>query len=183
MAAIHYCKRCGGVFQAGRPWALFCSDSCARSHKRKDAYVSKFGSGIHCKICGTWFCPMQKYGGNVQHCSDTCSRVSARNSRSQFWRRHGKPRALIYRERSRQRIGPTGNLVRLRKRYPDLPKQCEACGEHRVLDVAHKPGHERNGAWRSKANCTPDKIWILCPTCHALLDRMHYDPSELGLTL
>jgi len=24
-------------------------------------------------------------------------------------------------------------------------------------------------------------VWVLCPTCHALLDRMHYPPEELGL--
>jgi hypothetical protein len=26
-----------------------------------------------------------------------------------------------------------------------------------------------------------DKIWILCPTCHALLDRKHYTPEQLNL--
>ena len=51
-----------------------------------------------------------------------------------------------------------------------------------ALDVAHKPGHERVGAWRSAANCVwPTMVWVLCPTCHALLDRMHYPPEDLGL--
>jgi hypothetical protein len=28
----------------------------------------------------------------------------------------------------------------------------------------------------------PEKVWVLCPTCHRLLDRMNYSPSELGLS-
>jgi hypothetical protein len=60
---------------------------------------------------------------------------------------------------------------------------CESCGEGRVLDVAHKPHARRYGAWRSAQNCKwPDMVWILCPTCHALLDRMNYPPEELRLT-
>jgi len=74
-----------------------------------------------------------------------------------------------------------GNLKRFRNRYPDIEIKCQVCGESRVVDIAHRPGYERNGAWRSIENTTPDKVWILCPTCHALLDRMNYTPEELGL--
>jgi heterodisulfide reductase subunit B len=50
-----------------------------------------------------------------------------------------------------------------------------------VLDIAHKPKYKRKGAWRNVKNTTPEKIWILCPTCHALIDRKGYDPQQLGL--
>lgn len=62
------------------------------------------------------------------------------------------------------------------------PRACEACGETRVLDVAHKPGHERIGRGRrNDLILWPQQVWVLCPTCHALVDRMHYPPKELGL--
>jgi 5-methylcytosine-specific restriction endonuclease McrA len=64
----------------------------------------------------------------------------------------------------------------------DAPKQCQSCGEDRVLDIAHKPDHKRNGSWRSKKNTSMEKVWILCPTCHALIDRNNYDPFSLGLS-
>ena len=68
---------------------------------------------------------------------------------------------------------------------PDAPKFCQSCAETRVLEIAHKPGHERFGERRNNGNQKwPEKVWVLCPTCHRLLDRMHYDPVEdLNLTL
>jgi hypothetical protein len=50
-----------------------------------------------------------------------------------------------------------------------------------VLDIAHRPEHARRGAWSNAANTTPEKVWILCPTCHALLDRLGYSAEQLGL--
>jgi len=72
-------------------------------------------------------------------------------------------------------------LERLWRKYPDLPRRCEACGEARVLDVAHRPGHERNGAWRTMEVMEPHMIWVLCPTCHALLDRLGFTAEQLGI--
>lgn len=134
-----------------------------------------------CRQCETEFAIVkQRADSNRQHCSPECSVKSARASRRRFYQR--KPE--MYREyhrRSRERVGPDGNLKRFYARHPNAPRECESCGESRVLDVAHKPGHERNGAWRSAKNTTAEKVWILCPTCHALIDRMGYDPLELGL--
>ena len=43
---------------------------------------------------------------------------------------------------------------------------------------------ERNGQWRNINNTQwPEQVWVLCPTCHALVDRMRYSPEELGLTI
>lgn len=135
----------------------------------------------NCRYCGTEFAAIkQRADANRQHCSRECAVQSARKSRRQFYQR--KPHKYReYHERRRQKIGPDGNLKRFYSRYPDAPRACQSCGENRVLDVAHKPGHERNGAWRSKENTAIEKIWILCPTCHALLDRMGYSPADLGL--
>jgi hypothetical protein len=134
-----------------------------------------------CRICEKPFPVIrQRADANRQHCSHECAVESARASRRKFYKE--KPhKAVEYHRRSRERLGPDGNLRRFYARYPDAPRSCQSCGESRVLDVAHKPGHERNGAWRSKSNTMIEKVWILCPTCHALLDRMGYSPAELGL--
>jgi len=87
-----------------------------------------------------------------------------------------------YRQNWQAKVGTDSNMLRFRLRFPDAPTSCQSCGETRVLDIAHKPEFRRNGHWRSKENTTwPDKVWILCPTCHALLDRKGYEPSSLGL--
>jgi hypothetical protein len=88
----------------------------------------------------------------------------------------------IYRARTKAKQLPDSNLIRFRRTNLDAPMACESCGETRVLDLAHKPEHRRNGEWRSVKNCSwPERVWVLCPTCHALLDRMNYSPEELGL--
>jgi hypothetical protein len=124
-------------------------------------------------------------GQNKQHCSSECAKKSARESRSKFWEKLGDKKPVKmkeYYDKSRKKLGTDGNLKRFYARFPDAPKVCQACGEGRVLDIAHKPGHERNGSWRSKHNTHLDKVWILCPTCHALIDRKGYDPALLGLS-
>lgn len=72
-------------------------------------------------------------------------------------------------------------LERLYKKYPELSKVCEFCGEDRIVEIAHKPEHKRNGAWMIVGQTTPNKIWILCPTCHNLLDKKGYTPQQLCL--
>jgi hypothetical protein len=72
-------------------------------------------------------------------------------------------------------------LNRIRRRYPDVPTQCESCGENRILEVAHKPEHKRNGMWRIAATMKRHMFWVLCPTCHKLLDRGIRTQQELGL--
>jgi hypothetical protein len=50
-----------------------------------------------------------------------------------------------------------------------------------VLDVAHKPEFARNGAWRNRNTTQRHMFWVLCPTCHALLDRGVMTAQALGL--
>jgi len=177
-----HCIICGKAFEAKTAWAKYCSRKC-QTKKYNDAKGYKLSEGRFCKQCGTQFFPSFETGANQQHCSKECSKKSARESRSTFWEKQKDPKQKMkdYYKKSREKVGPDGNLKRFRNRYPDIEIKCQSCGESRVVDIAHKPGYERNGAWRSIENTTPDKIWILCPTCHALLDRMNYTPEELGL--
>lgn len=180
---IKFCVVCGKPFEAGTAWAKYCSIKC-KSLTYRISKGRTLEKGRYCKQCGTHFFPPLAGGQNRHHCSDECSKKSARESRSKFWEKFGekkKQKMAEYHLKSRKKLGPDGNLKRFYARHPEAPRACQSCGETRVLDVAHKPGHERNGSWRSKKNTTLDKVWILCPTCHALLDRMHYDPKELGL--
>jgi hypothetical protein len=178
-----FCNVCGESFEAKTSRQKYCSRVCSSRYERLRVFNLKAIKGKHCKQCGKFFELVLENGNSRQHCSPECSRKSAMQSRTKFW--HNLPDKKVkyqqYSKAYKEKVGPDGNLKRLYSRYPDLPKACQSCGENRVLDIAHKPGHERNGAWRSLKNCSPEKIWILCPTCHSLLDRMHYKPSELGL--
>jgi len=173
-----HCIYCGDEFEAVTAWHKACSRSCQNKARRRSAPKKP----RYCKQCGVSF-DYDITQHNRQHCSAECAQKSARESRSAFWKKQKDPNAKrkAYDKRTREKIGADGNLKRFRKRYPDAPTKCQACGEGRVLDIAHKPEFERKGAWRSKANTERHKVWILCPTCHALLDRMNYKPSEIGL--
>ena len=178
---MKYCVSCGAAFEAVTAWHKFCTEACGQRHKRKAKNLPIRGEGRYCRQCGVCFCPLYRQGGNQQHCSADCSKRSARESRSRFYERNPQKDAE-YRERRKAKRLPEGNMIRYRVRYPDAPTACQACGETRVLDIAHRPEHRRNGSWRSRKNSTPEKVWILCPTCHALIDRMGYDPATLGLS-
>lgn len=175
---IIHCKSCGVDFMPKVRWQLYCSDKCHTSFNNnlKKVSLDDEKRTRFCKRCGTKFL----YGDGQmakQHCSDKCSSDSARLSRTKY----SKVPINIEKKRTNERKRKIGNIERVYNRYPELPKSCQSCGESRVLDIAHKPEFRRNGAWRSASNCTPEKIWILCPTCHALLDRKHYAPESLGL--
>jgi hypothetical protein len=73
--------------------------------------------------------------------------------------------------------------IRVRKKYPNLPTACQArgCNEARVLDFAHRPEFKMNGAWRSIDLYQPHMIWVLCPTCHRVLDEKIETPEQMGL--
>lgn len=180
---VKFCVHCGDSFVANTAWAKYCSRACeGKQYRRRKGLISDIGR--YCKQCGKHFVP--PYNENHKlHCSKDCAVKSARESRSRFWNKQPnvKEKKAEYYKKSREKIGPDGNLKRHFSRFPDAPKACQSCGERRVLDVAHKPGFERKGAWRSVKNTKPEMVWILCPTCHALLDRMHYAPSDLGLSV
>lgn len=182
-----YCIECGTPFEASNGKHKHCSERCSNltGKRRAITYKPLFESGRFCRQCGKHFdIPKGSGANNKWHCSASCALKSARESRLKFWKRPGAVEARkTYNLRHRVKVGPDGNLKRFYRLHPEAPRECQSCGESRVLDVAHKPSHRRNGAWRSVKNTKwPDFVWVLCPTCHALLDRMHYPPSELGLS-
>lgn len=177
------CTMCGTRFEAKTSWQRYCSRKCSSKRYRESKGV-KVDQGRHCKRCGTLFYPPRKGGANKQHCSQECSRESAKLSRKRMY--ENDPAKLVkHRADAKARAKASGRketpLARIWRWWPDVPRECQSCGESRVLDVAHRPDHARNGAWRTKANCQPHMIWILCPTCHALLDRLGYTAEQLGL--
>lgn len=174
-----HCVECGTVMPGSHIHRKYCSSRC-KARYRKVTGPSDPISHHNCRICGTQFAigPGQ---GNKWLCSNDCRKASVAKSVRTFHERRPQQEA-IYRQRTRDKRLPDSNLVRFYRTNPDAPKACECCGETRVLDVAHRPDHPRLGAWRSSANCKwPEMVWVLCPTCHALLDRMNYHPCDLGL--
>ena len=175
-----HCVKCGVLFEATNSWHIFCSQPCKTSRRWETIRNSKPINMRHCRQCGTQIDIVNRSDANRNHCSDSCAIKSARESRSRFFKKNPK-KSKEYHAKSKEKLGPDGNLKRFYSRHPGAPRECQSCGERRVLDVAHRPEHSRNGAWRSVKNTTLEKVWILCPTCHALLDRMHYAPADLGL--
>ena len=180
MPITKQCKGCGEVHEFLRKDGEFCSQKCGakwRWANRPNPVTEHI-----CRTCGKTF-PIRPDQNQKWTCSDECRR--ARVSKIvREWHIRNPDRQSIYRQRTKDKQLPESNLVRFRRSNPDAPMSCESCGEIRVLDVAHKPGYERNGQWRNSKNCKwPEMVWVLCPTCHALIDRMRYSPQELGLKL
>jgi hypothetical protein len=126
--------------------------------------------------------PKAHKGNNKWYCSDVCSTEAARQSRCRFYKRNPN-KISEYRNAAinrNKKAGITdGNLTRFYKRFPDAPRQCEACGESRIVEISHKPEFKRNGMWRSAKNTQLHMVWILCPTCHRLMDRKNYTFERL----
>lgn len=174
------CIHCGKDFEPKRKDSKYCSRSCGAAYKFS-LLPKVTDSGRTCIVCGKHF-PLNRNQGQKKTCSDGCRRARVAQIIRE-WHKRNPDRESLYRQRTKEKQPPGTNLVRFYRHNPGAPNACESCGENRVLDVAHKPGHERNGQWRNKNNTKwPQKVWILCPTCHALIDRMHYSPEELGLT-
>lgn len=72
-----------------------------------------------------------------------------------------------------------GLTQRFFDRYPDRKKECESCGETRIVELAHKI--PRMGACRTLKNTKSEDVWILCPTCHRCLDFGIQTKEELGI--
>lgn len=176
---LRTCDHCGIEYSFRRSDSRFCSQKCGAAF-RWAAAPKDTDKARSCRVCGKQFFAT-KDANQKRTCSDECRRARiAKITRE--WHQRNPEREAIYRHRTKEKQLPESNLRRFRMRNPDAPTACESCGESRVLDVAHKPGYERNGAWRSAKNCVwPQMVWLLCPTCHALLDRMRYRPEELGL--
>lgn len=175
------CIHCGGGIPLGSHFhRKYCSANCKRKyHASHDSLL--IDGGHICRVCGDWFA-VGKGQHNKWLCSPKCRREGVARSTREFHKRRPEMEQ-VYRARTKEKKLPDSNLVRFYRWNPDAPRECESCAERRVLDVAHKPGYERIGEHRKRDNSLwPEMVWVLCPTCHSLIDRMNYEPRELGLT-
>ena len=174
------CEHCRIEYVAKRATSRFCSQKCGAAFRwaktEKDTEKPRA-----CRECGKMFFASAD-ANQKRICSVECRR--ARNSRSVREFHAANPdRENWYRLRSKEKKLPDSNHIRFYRVNQSAPKHCESCGEARVLEIAHRPNHERNGRGRSLSNCKwPEMVWVLCPTCHRLLDRMNYTPEDLGLS-
>jgi hypothetical protein len=173
------CQLCGASFTAARSNKKWCSNYCAQraGRIRRHEHKGSTENGKDCAQCGSHF-SITPPNTNQRYCCVECANKAARELRRQWARREYKKRRPIY-ERTRKFKDVA--LNRLARRWPEMPRSCQSCGEARILEIAHRPSHKRNGAWRLVSNTKPHMIWILCPTCHKLIDRGICTPEELGL--
>lgn len=173
------CFECGTEFETTHYGSKWCSTKCKSRHRKKHG-GGTLSAGHYCRMCGKHFSlfPGQ---GNKWLCSPECRKARNAQSVRTFHTRRPEMEA-IYRKRTREKMLPDSQHYRFYKLNPDAPHACESCGEIRVLEIAHRPGFERIGERRSNKNLVwPEQTWVLCPTCHRLIDRMNYSPDELGL--
>lgn len=177
--AEHPCLYCGKEMLGSHIGRKYCSRKCKAAYYRTHT-AGHITDGHICRTCGKHF-PLKSGQGNKWYCSDECRKAAVAKSAREFYLRHPQMEK-IYRTRTREKLGPDSNVKRFYKWNPNAPRACESCGETRVLEIAHRPECARIGGYRNKANYKwPEKVWVLCPTCHQLLDRMNYTPAELGL--
>jgi hypothetical protein len=176
------CIQCSGELPPISPFhRKYCSGACKAKY-RKTHVAGKLSDGHDCRVCGEHIA-LKAGQANKWICSARCRRAQNARSVREFHLRRPLMEA-IYRARTREKVLPDNSNVRFYRLNPGAPRACQSCGEARVTEVAHKPGHERLGQRRTAANWKwPEMTWVLCPTCHRLLDRMNYSPEELGLTI
>ena len=188
MSYQHTCIICDSPYEAKVPHQNYCSPACRnvsvlRKNKERNQSltVEEWQSRKrYCLWCGMEFQLRNKDANNTQYCSSGCRSTGYKQRQAEFYERNPG----IMKQYNRKRVETHGRktlLLRLYKRFPDLPTACESCGESRVLDLAHKPEHARNGAARTLRLYQRHMFWVLCPTCHALLDRLKTPPDNMGL--
>lgn len=175
------CIQCDVELPGSHSHRKYCSTRCKSSWRKNNPGPPR-EAGHVCRCCGTTF-PIGPGQHNKWLCSDACRKKSNTDSVRNFHKRRPKMEA-IYRARTKEKCPVDSQNLRFYRLNPVAARHCESCGDRRVLEIAHKPGFERLGARRSSANMKwPKMVWVLCPTCHRLLDRMRYSPAELGLTV
>ena len=135
-------------------------------------------TGRECGLCGQHF-SITWPDSNRRYCSAGCAKKAIQIARRAFHKRN--PRKQI--EYNAKRPYKDSKLERLCRKYPAIPKSCQSCGESRVVEIAHRPEFRHVGGviGSNIENRAPHMIWVLCPTCHKLLDKGICTPSELGL--
>lgn len=176
------CHNCGSKFDPGTSARRYCKTQCRTQASYKRSLRKRGRIFRDCRSCGSSFELLPTMGRNTRYCSDDCAFNGQRQNVRKFHGRNPGVRKDYNRNRS-AKYGTDTVLNRALRKYPELPRCCEAsgCDESRVINIAHRPEHKRNGEWQSVGNSHPSMIWILCPTHHALLDKGICTISELGL--
>jgi hypothetical protein len=181
MSLQPHCVECGLELTGSHIHRMYCSRHCKTLWRKKHGPPKGVKSHV-CRICGTEF-SITSGQYNKWLCSAKCIRASNAKSIREFHTRRPAQQEIYY-ARTKAKLPPDSMNRRFYRVNPTAPRSCQSCGEDRVVEVAHKPGYERLGERRSVANMKwPELVWILCPTCHRLLDRMHYGLHDLGLDL
>jgi len=180
MSTQHPCVVCGAEMVGSHLARKYCSTRCKARWFKEHASPTPV-THHDCRYCGAQF-PIGPHQRNKWLCSPACQRLQNNKSVREHHARRPLAEAAN-RARSREKALPDSQNVRFYRNNPDAPRACQSCGEARVVEIAHRPEHARFGARRSVENCRwPEKVWVLCPTCHRLLDRMRYAPIDLGLS-
>lgn len=181
MANLHpTCVQCDSPMPGSPYHRKYCSSRCKRLWRESNPSQPR-SKGHRCRMCRKKF-PIGPGQHNKWLCSQKCIRASNAKSVRTFHLRRPMMEA-IYRARTKEKLPPDSQNQRFYRLNPTAPRACEACGEDRVVEISHRPEHARLGQRRSAANSQwPEKVWVLCPTCHRLLDRMHWAPADLGLS-
>ena len=173
------CVQCGHEMPGSHIHRKYCSPRC-KGRWRKSHPNGTLADGHECRCCGVLI-PLLPGQANKWVCSDACRRQLLAASVRNFHKLRPE-RQAEYRARTRSKQLPDSNVKRFFDWNPNAPRACQSCGERRVIEICHRPGHERVGRGRTRANSKwPEMVWVLCPTCHSLIDRMNYPPVELGL--
>lgn len=175
---ILQCRNCGENLSSLHLTKRYCSESCKKAFYKKNGSLAVDG-GHECRVCNKWF----KIGpgqSNKWLCSEEC-RKRQNSKQVREFHKNRPEREAVYRNRTKEKICDS-KARRFYNWNPNAPRYCEACGESRYVEVAHKPEHARIGARRCRENCKwPEMVWVLCPTCHRLIDQKINTPEELGL--
>ena len=162
-----HCVECGAEMETSHAHRKYCSGRCKARYRKKHGGGS-LSKGHKCRMCGKWF-PLKLGQANKWLCSDKCRRASNAKSVREFHKRRPLMEAL-YRSRTKAKRLPDNSNVRFYRLNPDAPRKCEACGEARVTEIAHRPGYERIGARRTSANLKwPEMTWIPVSYTHLTL--------------
>ena len=180
------CERCGLDFTTGTRTSKYCSERCRTRSAVDRRHASRAGEWLRtpviCRKCSKEFCRTLQTGPNKKYCSDKCA-AEARSIYNKNWMSKSPEAMRQYDQERYKRHGRDTLITRLRHRYPDLPTVCETknCLEQRVLEIAHKPEFKRNGGWRTQDKYERHMFWMLCPTCHRVLDFAIETPEQMGL--
>ncbi len=185
------CPACGNEFMPDNRAQVYCCLACRskaavnRQKERGGPVKLDMASPRSCCECGSLFSVDSIYASRAKYCSDECRVIAIRRDRKRFHDHNPSAQQLYNRARSFKLGGGDTLKERLYKRYPDLPKHCESscCSvdDWRILEAAHRPGFERDGAHRVMKYYERHMFWMLCPNCHTYLDLKIKTPVELGL--